>query len=81
MKHLILALILAGICSLVCSNCIKNEERYAVIFDAGSKGTRMYVYQYELYPVKESSKMKQLIENSIEQKLYCELEGKVFSNN
>ncbi|RNA17531.1 ectonucleoside triphosphate diphosphohydrolase 1 [Brachionus plicatilis] len=73
MKELILILVLS-ILSFVYPNYIKNEEKYAIIFDAGSKGTRMYVYQYELFPVKDSSKMRMQLEDSIEQKLYCELE-------
>ncbi|RNA10505.1 hypothetical protein BpHYR1_041791, partial [Brachionus plicatilis] len=61
MKELILILVLGSL-SFVYPNYIKNEEKYSIIFDAGSKGTRMYVYQYELFPVKDSSKMRMQLE-------------------
>ena len=48
--------------------------KYAVLFDGGSKGTRMYVYSYKLNNQATSSKKA----SKIEQKLYCELLGECF---
>lgn len=74
MKGYILVLIFQAI-SLVYTNFICSKEHFAVIFDARSKGTRMFVYQFRISAFRNFTQVKLNLEDSIEQKLYCELDG------
>lgn len=59
-----------------------NEPNYAIIFDAGSKGTRLYLYGYapgvgkNLFDFEISN-----LDYSIDQLLYCELNGTIIFYN
>lgn len=59
--------------SVYSKSILVDQEQFAVIFDAGSKGTRMYIYKYQLEPVNILGRIKLKVQDSIEQKFYCEL--------
>lgn len=54
------------------------EENYAIVFDAGSKGTRLYLFKYSLAElINASAKGLNVahLDYNFEQLLYCELNG------
>lgn len=54
---------------------IHDDANYAIIFDAGSKGTRLYLFKYSKHS--RGSLNVDSLDYNFEQVLYCELNGMV----
>lgn len=56
---------------------VELDENYAIIFDAGSKGTRLYLFKYTMGEFNKAPDSLNIanLDYEFEQLLYCELNG------
>lgn len=83
-----LSIIAFGLLSCVLTNPIlknwENDKDYAIFFDAGSKGTRLYLFEYisgdiDFNAAKNNYSIPNL-DYEFNEMLYCELDGIKYSS-
>jgi hypothetical protein len=79
MKTIFIICLSAIICGvMVVSRDIRlaSDDKYAIVFDAGSKGTRLYLYKYQSLSSKQTLDLEiPNLDYTISEIFYCELNG------